>query len=179
MPPLEAFLNSCTLLTSYDEAEAPLLDLTDIQIEASSPPKRKRGRRCVTFAPALEVVRSTIHIHNYTTDEKRACWYDAYDWEAIRTERRIVLKRMEKGKNLNPSKHCTRGLEARTEVGCRRRHMAIVGAVHGILDEQDAQFRRRFVNPNVISHIYMLITRKSRAAAADRGLEDHKAIVCC
>jgi hypothetical protein len=25
----------------------------------------------------------------------------------------------------------------------------------------------------------MLITRKSRAAAADRGLEDHKAIVCC
>jgi hypothetical protein len=176
MPPLSAFLN-CTLVTSYDEAEAPLLDLTEIQIEAAvSSPKRKRGR-CVTFAPALEVVRSTIHINDYTTDEKRACWYDAYDWEDIRAERRIVVKRMEKGKKLNPSKHCTRGLEARTELACRRRHMAIIGAVYGILDEQDAQLRRGFVNPNIISRLYIMITRKSRAAAADRGLEDHKAII--
>jgi hypothetical protein len=176
MPPLQAFLNH-KLLTSYDETEAPLLDLTDFQIEASSP-KRKRCRG-VTFAPALEVVRSTIHIHDYTTDEKRACWYDTYDWEVFRAERRIVLQRMEKGMKLNPGKHCTRGLEARTKLGCRRRHMAMVGAVHGILDEQDAQFRRGFVNPDVISHIYIMITRKSRAAAADRGLEDHKATVYC
>lgn len=133
----------------------------------------------VSFNETIEFVVPTIRRVDYSDEERRATWYDSLEFRSIKTERRRLVKLMEKGEPIDDGD--ARGLEAKTREGNRRRQMAILNAVSAVLDEQEDQIVRCSADPDALAYIYRMYTKRSEDLAVERARDDQAeaALVYC
>lgn len=135
--------------------------------------KRSNPQRKVVFSTKLEYT-DTIHVLEYSQEERAAAWYDSNDSKAFRKDRRETALRADT--ELPLPTDCLRGVEAWTQQGARRRYAHIHTARHAVLEEQELQEWDGQDNPNMLAHIYRIHTMASQAAAYQQGLNDQREV---
>ena len=63
------------------------------------------------------VMRDTIALCDYSSEEVASCWYSSHEYEQIARECKIQIVKLDKGKKFDDRKYCARGLECRTRQG--------------------------------------------------------------
>jgi hypothetical protein len=172
MPPLTAAKDQQIPRPMYLDEETPsLCSSTEESLQSCT------KQRSLSFASSLEVIQPTIHKEDYSPEEKAATWYGVKELKSFRRDRRETIKQVEEGNSDTDTNICTRGVEALTKVGARRRHAVITLGLSSVLDEQELQDLDGKENPDMLAHIYKLHTLRSQAAAYERGLRDQQEVL--
>mmetsp|Transcript_31026 Transcript_31026/g.51669 ORF Transcript_31026/g.51669 Transcript_31026/m.51669 type:complete len:274 (-) Transcript_31026:447-1268(-) len=132
------------------------------------------GRKQVSFAVAYKLVYETIHISEYTPDERCASWYNIRDLKSFKRDRRDTARRIDQGRMYDDD--CVRGVENATHSGSRLRHHHIVDGINSVLNEQDLQDQDGKWNPDSLAFIYRVASEESVHLARKRGLQDQTEI---
>ena len=137
-------------------------------------PKRTSSGKKVGFNPIL-TIEDTIHIADYTPEERDATWYSTDEVKSFKAERKETAKRIDEGDASEVE--CCRGAESLTIEGCQIRQESILIGINSVLDEQEMQDLDGTENPEMLAHIYRLNTQKSETLAHERGLEDEREVL--
>jgi hypothetical protein len=137
----------------------------------------------VSFADNVKV-----HDHwqasHFSNEERAGTWYSKQELCDIQVDAYYITMRMEEAMNGNPYAtvdDCTRGLEAKTPTGVKRRHRLRKEATTTVLEVQEEQ--RRYLrrgehpHPEPIARAYNYLTRDSEGRAYMVALRDHQAAV--
>jgi hypothetical protein len=112
--------------------------------------KRKEVRFCSSV-----LVRCTLHLHNYSDEEIKACWNDASEMASIRTNALATVAMMERTTiHADETKCCTRGLEQKTREGSDLRRYNRMKAQYAVLHAQERQKRDGIVDEYKIASTY-------------------------
>jgi hypothetical protein len=150
--------------------------------------------RAVTFAPEAKVF-PTLNRSEYTAEEKSTCWLNQEDYKALKVERKVTLKIMERSEPfvndgerkvtlkimersepfVNDGQHYFRGLESKTREGSRRKQFNVVDASMAVFEEQMQQECDGVCDAEAIAQVYIDSARHCISAAHERGLVDQNA----
>lgn len=133
--------------------------------------RKTTSKRRVQFAIACDEIKPTLHVLEYTFDEKRQTWYNLDDLETIKKERKSTIKRMNKGSLLKKGQ-CTRGLEAYTREGSKIRHQLIADSIEAVMREQSGKDTNIECKHGHVAKIYGAYALPCQLAAYERGLGD-------
>ena len=156
---------------SYDAWAQPKLQLGD----DSSHRRRRRVRFGRTNAVEVQV-QEYLHVTEYSSEEKRACWYDRQQFQDMRHHNAETMDKMARQVPLDPEQECAFGLE--TRVGpinfvCQQQMRL---AFLAVIDEQDEQLRfDGFLQDDMIASRYMTHTWEAseRALCVGRAQNIH------
>jgi hypothetical protein len=162
--------------------EVPFLDFTQIQNgffptsakEPISPP----SERAISFSDEIDI-EDTIHVFDYSPEEKASTWYNAQDLKSFRRVRSESVRvwRSQLPCTIDTQRHCFRGLESKLPDGSRRRYNNIVSAVHSVLSEQDRQDIDGTIDPELLAQVYRQTSCHCQAEAQEKGLEDYREVL--
>lgn len=165
-----------------DLMEVPFLDFTDIQNgffprsskEAISPPLE----RAVSFSDKNDI-KDSIHVSDYSPEEKAATWYTAQDLKLFRRARRESVRvwQSQLPFMIDKQRHCFRGLESKLSDGSRHRYTNITLAVVSVLTEQEKQDIDGTIDPELLAEIYRQTSCHCQAEAHEKGLEDYREVL--
>mmetsp|Transcript_44687 Transcript_44687/g.107790 ORF Transcript_44687/g.107790 Transcript_44687/m.107790 type:complete len:230 (+) Transcript_44687:189-878(+) len=139
----------------------------------------KNNKRHVYFSAEIKEVCPTLHVLDYTFEEKRKTWYNLHEFDQIKKERRSTIKRMNNGSKLKKGQY-TRGLEAYTREGLKIRQQHISDSIKAVVlikqssKKDDSQNERDI---GQIAQAYRVHSLPCQLAAYKRGLSDHHAAV--
>jgi hypothetical protein len=132
-----------------------------------------KAKRCVSFYHNVHV-NLTLHIRDYTEEERKACWYNMGDVKEFKKDIRFTVNAMERNREINEKYHCRRGLEFKTRVGAtsvfRNRKMALIA----VLKEQIIQGSENKSANLILAAVYQDAVQQSRMFAYLTGLSDEK-----
>jgi hypothetical protein len=135
-------------------------------------PRSKPTRNKVSFN-TLAFVRETLHVSNYSQEEKRKVWYQKCEMNHIRSEMVATVRLMLRGGYEDDNEeHCMRGLEFRSRAGDSKRSENKLVALEAVLDEQDTQYDGGIINAKAISSVYRRVSLQCRNEANVRGTRD-------
>lgn len=135
----------------------------------------KEGR--VTFYPEV-FIRETIHINNFSRDEKVASWYGREEFVALKKDMVPVLRLIVSGKYTGDTENlCARGCESRHKEGSRHRKMNKLNGLLSVLDEQLRQERRGHFDCMQLATVYMSANATCRIIANKVGKSDEIAVM--
>eukprot|EP00934_Nitzschia_sp_Nitz4_P002552 Nitzschia sp. Nitz4//scaffold137_size62074//45168//45722//NITZ4_006424-RA/size62074-processed-gene-0.71-mRNA-1//1//CDS//3329535727//2542//frame0 len=93
----------------------------------------------VRFEPTPGI-RETLGRSDYTEEEARNSWHNRQDLDAIKAQRRVTTRQMEKwNPTVDDGRHYFRGLESKTREGCKRKASNVSKACKVVLEEQRRQ----------------------------------------
>lgn len=147
---------------------------------SSSSPVTPKSSRAVSFYPQI-CVKKTIHIQDYSDEEKTACWYSPEETASIREQAMAIVNLMERVKTKEASivenevlsKHfCFRGLELLTKEGRRFRIENRFRCWNVVLDEQEFQDENSIFDDEAIAAVYAECTVSSTTLALGQGISD-------
>eukprot|EP00934_Nitzschia_sp_Nitz4_P004320 Nitzschia sp. Nitz4//scaffold94_size78252//48613//49158//NITZ4_005471-RA/size78252-processed-gene-0.53-mRNA-1//-1//CDS//3329560389//4310//frame0 len=122
------------------------------------------------------MVRTTLHINNYTDEEFEATWFSQEESASLHRETKRVVKMLEKGKGIEESDtFSARGLACRTSSELRRRLNLRVRARKVVHEEQERQREADIDDPERISYLYSLAAKGALQEAVAKGVEDEVA----
>ena len=129
--------------------------LSSIEDDSSNEKERQQPQRGVRFADDsnLRNVEPTIHISDYSIEEKSAAWYVLGDLKRFKKERRETVKRIKEGKPLCPNLCCARGLLT-SEEKRRHREESITHSLEAVMKEQERQHMIGCHNDEMIAAAY-------------------------
>jgi hypothetical protein len=124
----------------------------------------------------MMMVRSIIHINEYSQEEKAATWYTTGELLRIKFDVEFTLLLMDNGHSKDISDlQCTRGLETfTTDCQTIRKKIRRQGARQAVMEEQAFQTDEGVSDPKVIADLYFVKSRPSRTLARVMGLADAK-----
>jgi len=144
---------------SYDAWSQPKLQFSDDSSDASV-----SARRRVRFARSSEnKVIDYMHVSEYSTEEKKACWFRRSDYQAMKAHNAATVDKMTNRIPLCEEEECHFGLETRTprENMLCRQIMRL--ATIAVLDEQDDQLRfDGCLNDEILAARYMSCTWEAK-----------------
>jgi hypothetical protein len=127
------------------------------------------GKRHITFFDKV-TIRETIHVHDYTADERRKSWYNKRELKDIKQHLKKTAVWMLSGKlKIDTEFNCQRGLEYRVGEEAVQRRRRISYALMVVLSEQEEQRTLGKCDPVTISLAYRHVSRVSAAKAYDVG----------
>ena len=134
------------------------------------------AKRAVSFAPTARQQRIR-HIHDYSAEEIRDCWYQKADFDRIQASIRYSLTMME-GCHLYEQDEdlCLRGTESLSAQGANRRMYNRKASRCAVLEEQERQKKQGINDPELIAQTYADASRPCRTAAYAIGQADAQAI---
>ncbi|KAG7344114.1 hypothetical protein IV203_022122 [Nitzschia inconspicua] len=150
---------------------------TEPMLQAQVAPRRRRKcSRSVSFSPTRVEIES-LHYKDYTAEEFHATWYTNREWDAMKQERRALIKRMDNINKINwehleRSDVCVRGLESKTDIARIHRYAGLAAVVAAVLDAQKLQMRRGDSDAQAIADVCEMHTRQSTVQARHQGLKD-------
>jgi hypothetical protein len=133
-----------------------------------------KAKRAISFSPEVRVIK-TRHLHNYSREEIRACWYRSVELESIRQGLFYTVDLIEENVEINESRHCKRGLECFTQEGVRRKTQNKLKGWIAVFEEQELQYLQEVVDPEMIALVYNKGTRGCLMVASIMGLCDERA----
>ena len=144
--------------------------------ERDDAPSKRQKRRpgVVSFVPSDDIVYDVLHVHDYTEEEKEACWYNKYDMRFFKKDAKAgATLLMMGGLSEDSTDYCRRGLEWRTPEGSRKRRQTRLTSIVAVLKEQDDLLEQYgHINDYDISQAYHSHTIQSRLEACARGVMD-------
>jgi hypothetical protein len=154
--------------TTFDASPA-----TSLTAKSDSSTSSSSSRRSVVFHQAADTIEFVMHFKEYSKEERGACWLNNKDMQAIKTNVKQVVDRMENNNNTNMDDLCTRGLEWRTKAGSKRHRRSKMAARDALIVEQE--FMREddcAIDSNVLAKLYASLTTKSQLEAQARAVQD-------
>jgi hypothetical protein len=134
--------------------------------------------RHVTFFEQV-AFRETIHLNQYTADERQKSWYNRRELKEIKCQLKKTAVSMQVGQlKIDTDFDCTRGLEFRVGKKAILRRRRISHALMAVLSEQEDQMMLGIHDPVTISLAYRFISRVSSAKAHEVGLRDEFEAYC-
>lgn len=143
-------------------------DLEDDDDDDDSYDGEVDSRRTIQFS-ALVTVCETIHLNDFTQDEKHACWYQRDQFVAIREQAQDTLDLWESGELTGDALLSVRGLENFTDDGAASADMNYYHATVAVLHEQELTD-----DWQAIARSYRKATLRCRFPARQRALQDRK-----
>ncbi|CAJ1955639.1 unnamed protein product [Cylindrotheca closterium] len=143
----------------------------------------RKPSRSVSFADNVKVFDHWQAAH-FSKEELENTWYTRQELFDIQVDCYYITMRMEEAMNGNPSAavdDCTRGLEAKTPTGVKRRHRLrkeVSGTVLEVQEESRRYLRRgEHPHPEPIARACKYLTRDSEERAYKIALRDHQQAV--
>lgn len=131
--------------------------------------QQPQQRRRVRFACSNDT-QEYMHKTEYTSEEKRACWYKRADYQAMRAHNAETVEKMAYRIPLDEDDECHFGLEYRTPNENHHCHQIMRSAILAVLDEQDDQWRfDGCLNDDFIAARYSFCTWEARDRALSVG----------
>jgi len=145
MPPLEG-IGIVTTLSAIDD------DSSSNDKETRHHNQSQRGGVRFADDSNLRNIEPTIHINDYSIEEKSAAWYVFDDLKRFKKDRRETIKRINEGKPLCPNLWCSRGLMTREKRV--HREESITHSHEAVMKEQERQDMIGFRNDEMIAAAY-------------------------
>ena len=124
----------------------------------------------MSFFPRTRAKRVT-HVHDYTKEEIRACWYSKKEFLKIRDENEHIVDTMKRKGFVDG------GLEGRTKKGVEPTcHSNRRKALNEVLYEQHLQSQEKNRSEEVIASVYQRQAYKCKVSAYVKGLADEAMI---
>lgn len=155
------------------ESQVTIVNLNDAM--SSSDVGHESSHSCsttgssVSFSTSLVFVEPTLHLNDYTDEERSATWYNREEFMDMKMHRRRIVQLMQTGQAVD---ECTRGLENKTRDGSTIRQMDIFSSVGAVLDEQDTQEFSGTFNPEALAYVYTMYSHSSQRRAQERAMKD-------
>ena len=149
----------------------------DVLIHEST---RINTRRRVSFDVMVSVQEVMSRV-DYTTKEKKACWFDREEMRRIkedsRSEAKLVDSEQTRDRKLNSwildfSGVSIRGLESRTKKGTRRKRQIRMNAYAAVFLEIDFQQQEQFIDEESIADAYFIYSDPCAKTAQMIGRQD-------
>mmetsp|Transcript_19358 Transcript_19358/g.29144 ORF Transcript_19358/g.29144 Transcript_19358/m.29144 type:complete len:288 (+) Transcript_19358:108-971(+) len=123
----------------------------------------------------------TLHSSDYTTEEKRLCWYSSSDYSRMRNERKLTLKSKRRSERKRTERKetediCVRGLENQIPSMVMRKNGYRIMAWNSVFNEQDLQRHRGIRDVEAIALCYQPASKKCLERARVVGLADAAAV---
>lgn len=141
---------------------------------SSTKTETTKEMKSVEFADNV-AIRSVPTRHEYTPEEKRACWFSEEEYSQISQSCLKQIRRMELGEAFKGKKYCGRGLEQHMRIGSTIRKRNRSEAVAVVLDEKERQNRAGLCNDESIARLYKGISSSSQLWANLMGKRDQRA----
>jgi hypothetical protein len=171
MPPFSAFDAGIPATVSPSQVPKPPLTA---ELDNEQPVFKN-----VLFSSRVRI-KSTLHLRDYTQEEKAATWLSVTGYADIKADVRFAVDHADVLVHQQDAiSYCHRGLECRTKEGSRRRVMNKAVARNAVLDEQDRQFDSFVFNSEAIAKVYMATSHMSQVSARTMGLFDEQDARCC
>lgn len=145
-------LNSKPMVQRSDSIS--VTSLSTASTSSSEKPKRVSFHKLVN-------VRATLHANDMTIDEINDTWYTKEELHKFK-------------QRPQDETDDTRGLEASSQEGRKRRRRNVCNAINLVMDEQDIQFMNGENDPEIIRSIYLEVSWKSQAVAQHLAREDER-----
>jgi len=132
-------------------------DVVDVFAQTTTIPLRKRAtRKTVSFGADVKV-HEVISRHEYTSDEKKSCWFDAEDFRRRKRVTYAEARLIDWGR-FHTIEHVTtlRGLEGRTEHGENRKQQHRYNVYLAVFDEIESQEEAGIVDETAIASSYAI-----------------------
>mmetsp|Transcript_14504 Transcript_14504/g.21382 ORF Transcript_14504/g.21382 Transcript_14504/m.21382 type:complete len:227 (+) Transcript_14504:55-735(+) len=162
--------NDILLLQRKDSAE---ICVSEMQNKVVSNKKFNK----VSFCSEV-IMTETLHHKNYSKEEKLSCWYNTYDFSAMRKEYQEILRLAISGEihqrdeNETGREYCLRGLEHRlVERSEERKSMRLHGRML-VFNEQAVQMQQGTRDAEAIAEEYTLLSEQCAFEAYNIGLMD-------
>ena len=164
----------------FDESESSteFRDLTEITASSDFTEKSVSSdissfHCAVRFSSSVEAFPILSNEH-YTSEERKACWYQDEEYRKIRYECVKEIKKIQRGEVLKNIKYCSRGLEAHTKVVHALKNQNRRDAFDAVLSEQQKQVRLGVVDEHAIAQKYQQIASSCQMWAHTLGLRDQR-----
>ena len=164
----------------YDDSDEPSV----LKYLNAKPQKEqeKQPHRGVSFGSAMTTkVYETLHVYDYTEEEKQATWYTQKEVAAIRRDMKDTILYIETfgietlmGRNDREDEFCVRGLEHRTSATSRQRCNTRQKATLAVMQEQYKQRCMEDYDPDYISYVYKAQSHQSKLKALEYAQQDAK-----
>ena len=136
----------------------------------------KRRRTSSVKFSATSLQHEIPHINDHTEEERRDIWWKADDIYCFQLSSAIIVRQMEAMGNEfeECDTKCTRGLEAFTTEGDRRRKKRRRDAAQAVLQEQTRQWAHAIHQPELIAQSYQGISVPSQRDAHAKAIREKK-----
>lgn len=130
------------------------------------------AKKSLSFASFIKV-RETLHLNEYSDEERQAVWYTEKEFRTMEEERFESIQAIEEHIFVEDDQNTARGLETSKE-RLAREEIAFV-TVDCVLDEQHFQLEEGYDDPLYIAGIYKYYCFSHHCArtAHRKALEDH------
>jgi hypothetical protein len=134
-------------------------------------------KRKVRFNLADNVVHPIVHRQNMSAELVAHTWYNKTDFDAMKDEMIVVLKKMSKNITVPENNDTTiRGLEFRTKQGSASRQKIKLDAVQAVMKEQSRQHDAHNIDDQLLAEVYLRHGDPCARAARNVGSADEAAI---
>jgi hypothetical protein len=131
----------------------------------------KATRRVVSFCESARVKR-TLHIKDYSDDEKNATWYTHAEMSLIRHHIECIVQKLNQGEAIDETEDCIRGVEFRTSQWIEWRRENRESAFDAVLDEQQLQRLQAQHDTERLARIYWEWSNHCQVVASKIGVMD-------
>jgi hypothetical protein len=151
----------------------PSLESAELHIEQTkshSVEQECRRRKKVHFHDSV-YIRETLHLLNYSDDERQTTWYTRKDDTRMRAETKKTLDLLRSGDYKGDSEqHCSRGLECRVGKAATMRQFNKMKGLLAVLEEQENQnYEQKRRDHRAIAVAYALVTKHCVTEASKMG----------
>ena len=137
---------------------------------------KRRQRHSVAFDSKIKV-NETLHLNDFTPEERDAYWHSKRDYTMIQEMIEITLHLLELGGEENDEEGvCFRGVQEVSLEGKLQHERRWNTAIDTVLSSQYYQHTRHFDNPEKIALNYDFQSFPCKQVAYDKGRRDELAI---
>lgn len=138
--------------------------------------QRKRKVRFCQDKKDLLDIHMVPSVKNMSQAEINEIWYDKFDYDDIKRQIVIFLRKVQQGKAVDITQETGRGLEFRTKSGAEARQRYKREAIRAVLEEQDRQVEDDEDDDEQIAIVSMAATAATRQQARELGTYDEEEI---
>lgn len=119
-------------------------------------------------------IRETLHVNNYSDDERHTTWYTPKDGTRMRAETNKTLDLLKSGNYKGDTEeHCSRGLECRVGKASAIRQCNKMKGLLAVLEEQEHQnYEQERRDHRAIADAYASATKHCVFEASKMGVMD-------
>jgi hypothetical protein len=132
-----------------------------------------KAKKSVSFS-ATGLVRSVLHLTEYTKEEIEACWYTSRECSEIKQEIKRTVVMIQNNRPIDERECSRRGVEIRTNEGSKISSYNKRRALCNVLNEQMRPKFDPVRHEMLLSAIYQDCTNNSKMAARLMGLADQE-----
>ena len=151
----------------YELERAAKSLLEEQQEQPQTPPTTSKKSLSVRFnAMTMVSCQTTLHLNDYTEEERAACWYNGQDMRRFKADASHTAQLLETHQLVDDTDDfCLRGAQERTRTISQQRQRLRTSARESVLGEQWFQQQDGMKDEDYLAHLYQQFSIPSQEAA--------------